>query len=238
MSNQEKIDEIYERIDKVEEKFDFSADKRIDINNLHTELQLQSETAFKYNKRRAKLSAVVEDLEELKKQTRSQLINKCIADPKLCDPDSATPKYSVQKAETYYRLDSGYKEVVDALLNARYEHDAMAGMQRIIEDQKWLLKDLVALSMSQYFESSETKETRIVHSADSEHLAEIDEAIKDSGKKEPILTGTTCAECGEPQFETTSGITCKNGHGGADSATEPDKTTQPPEKKRRRRSKK
>lgn len=26
-----------------------------------------------------------------------------------------------------------------------------------------------------------------------------------------------CAECGEPQFDTPSGITCCNGHGGADS---------------------
>ena len=29
--------------------------------------------------------------------------------------------------------------------------------------------------------------------------------------------GTKCAICGEPQFDTPSGLTCKNGHGGADS---------------------
>lgn len=183
MSNQQKIDDIYERIDKVEEKFDFSADKKIDINNLHIELQNQSEMGFKYNKRRAKLSAVVKDLEELKKQTRSELINQCIANPSLCDPDSATPKYSVQKAETYYRLDSGYKEVVDALLNAQYEHDAMEGMQRIIEDKKWVLKDLVALSMSQYFESTESKETRIVPNNDSEQTDKINEDLAKTEEK-------------------------------------------------------
>lgn len=34
----------------------------------------------------------------------------------------------------------------------------------------------------------------------------------------------TCSECGMPQFETPSGLTCKNGHGGAPTAEEaPDK---------------
>lgn len=31
----------------------------------------------------------------------------------------------------------------------------------------------------------------------------------------PEVTGTLCSECGEPQLETSSGITCENGHGGA-----------------------
>ncbi len=30
-------------------------------------------------------------------------------------------------------------------------------------------------------------------------------------------SGLRCADCGEPQFETPSGLVCKNGHGGADS---------------------
>lgn len=30
-------------------------------------------------------------------------------------------------------------------------------------------------------------------------------------------TTTHCSECGEPQFGTPSGLTCKNGHGGSDS---------------------
>lgn len=30
--------------------------------------------------------------------------------------------------------------------------------------------------------------------------------------------GTKCSVCGEPQYETPSGVTCKNGHGGADPA--------------------
>lgn len=29
-------------------------------------------------------------------------------------------------------------------------------------------------------------------------------------------TGGLCSECREPQFETPSGVTCTNGHGGAD----------------------
>lgn len=159
---QETIDNIYETASIKQDAFDFSADKRIDINNLHTEIQLHSEKCFKYNARRSKLQAVVNQLEELKKQTRSELINECIANPKLCDPSSATPKYTDKKAESYYRLNSGYKEVITALLDAKHELDCMAGMQRIIEEMKWDLKDLVALSMSQYFESKESKETRIV----------------------------------------------------------------------------
>lgn len=35
---------------------------------------------------------------------------------------------------------------------------------------------------------------------------------------EDCLTGTNCAECGAPQFETPSGVTCENGHGGAEAA--------------------
>ncbi len=175
MSNQDKIDAIYERVDKVESKFDFSADKKIEINNLHTELQFQSEKGFGYNRRRAKLAAIVKDLEELKKQTRSQLINDCVANPVLCDPGG---KYSDKKAEAYYRLDSGYKEVVQALLDATYEHSCMEGMQRIIEDNKWILKDLVQLSLSQYFESTESKETRIVYGSEENQLKQINEVLE------------------------------------------------------------
>lgn len=35
-------------------------------------------------------------------------------------------------------------------------------------------------------------------------------------------TGTNCAECGAPQFETPSGVTCKNGHGGSPSLDQDD----------------
>lgn len=31
-----------------------------------------------------------------------------------------------------------------------------------------------------------------------------------------IDNGTECSVCGERQFRTTSGMTCRNGHGGAD----------------------
>lgn len=34
------------------------------------------------------------------------------------------------------------------------------------------------------------------------------------------MTGKHCAECGEPQFNTPAGVTCKNGHGGAPSREE------------------
>ena len=33
-----------------------------------------------------------------------------------------------------------------------------------------------------------------------------------------VPTETKCSVCGEAQFETTSGITCQNGHGGAPAA--------------------
>jgi len=35
------------------------------------------------------------------------------------------------------------------------------------------------------------------------------------------LTGTWCADCGKPQFDTPSGICCPDGHGGADSLDNP-----------------
>ncbi|MDD9148133.1 hypothetical protein OYT88_06175 [Sporolactobacillus sp. CQH2019] len=41
----------------------------------------------------------------------------------------------------------------------------------------------------------------------------------------PKYTGTKCSVCGELQFDTPSGISCKNGHGGAAPATE---TAEPP----------
>lgn len=31
-----------------------------------------------------------------------------------------------------------------------------------------------------------------------------------------------CSVCGSPQFETPSGVTCKNGHGGAPATAQPD----------------
>jgi len=37
---------------------------------------------------------------------------------------------------------------------------------------------------------------------------------------EPSLTGDKCSLCGEPQLNTPSGVTCKNGHGGAPSLEE------------------
>lgn len=45
------------------------------------------------------------------------------------------------------------------------------------------------------------------------------------GSSAPTRTtgGSFCAECGEPQEETDSGLVCSNGHGGADSASEPPK---------------
>jgi len=33
--------------------------------------------------------------------------------------------------------------------------------------------------------------------------------------KDEKYTGADCGKCGAPQFETPSGVTCKNGHGGA-----------------------
>ena len=40
--------------------------------------------------------------------------------------------------------------------------------------------------------------------------------ISDYNKDKPDYTGSTCSECGQPQFNTDSGITCSNGHGGAE----------------------
>jgi len=45
----------------------------------------------------------------------------------------------------------------------------------------------------------------------------IDGSLKVASSEDINYTGTRCAICGEDQFDTPSGITCKNGHGGADS---------------------
>lgn len=44
-------------------------------------------------------------------------------------------------------------------------------------------------------------------------------------------TGTFCSSCGKPQFETPSGVTCENGHGGSD-AKEPVKEKKASEPKK------
>lgn len=197
MTVQKKVDKIYEKAEAKQKSFDFNEDKKIDLNNLHTEEQRHSEKCFKYNERRSKMKAIVAQLEELKKQTRSQLINDCIADPSLCDP--TTKKYSDKKAESYYRLHSGYQEVVTALLDAQHEFDTMEGMQRIMEDEGWRLKDCVALSLSQYFESTETKETRVVHVIQRHQLDDIDKIIqKEPEETKPVET----EKIPEPEIET------------------------------------
>ena len=67
--------------------------------------------------------------------------------------------------------------------------------------------------------------------------------MKLSEDKSVKYTGSKCSECGEPQFESPSGITCVNGHGGAESQgeqTQNEEVQEPKEEKtrRRRRSKK
>lgn len=47
------------------------------------------------------------------------------------------------------------------------------------------------------------------------------------GAKLVGVTPPLCAECGTPQFETPSGVTCANGHGGADSAERATPARQP-----------
>ena len=56
---------------------------------------------------------------------------------------------------------------------------------------------------------------------DLDRREEIPEVIEDASNAASSTdlkyTGTRCALCGEDQYDTPSGITCKNGHGGADS---------------------
>lgn len=54
--------------------------------------------------------------------------------------------------------------------------------------------------------------------------------------EEVKYTGESCSVCGEPQFETPSGVSCVNGHGGATS--EDNKNIQEEDKPRRKRSRK
>ena len=46
---------------------------------------------------------------------------------------------------------------------------------------------------------------------------EIEPSLKAASSEDINYTGMRCAICGEDQFDTRSGITCSNGHGGADS---------------------
>jgi len=165
---QSKIDKIYNTVDICSD-IDVTKDRLIDINNLHSEIQLNGDLCFKYNKERAKLQKITDQLHELKKQTRSQLMLDCVSDPSLCDPKTA--KYTDKKAEVYYRLHSDYISVVDALIHAENELNLYESMQKIMEDKKWLIKDAVALALSNYFESTE--------SAESRHVLDIDDISSD-----------------------------------------------------------
>lgn len=175
-----KIDKIYDQADEIEKSLNFPNPRVIDINNLHTEIQKNAEFVFRAYKQSSKLAYIVSQLEELKKQTRSKLINECIKDPSLCDPVSG--KYTDKKAETYYRLCPEYIAVLDELLKAEFELGCMNGLKRSFEDRKWLLKEEVTLTMSDYFSSTETNKTRAVMSQHEALLTcddpEIQEAIK------------------------------------------------------------
>lgn len=51
--------------------------------------------------------------------------------------------------------------------------------------------------------------------------------LTDLRDKRAVQRGNTkCSVCGEVQFETSSGTTCKNGHGGAPPADEPPETVE------------
>jgi len=41
--------------------------------------------------------------------------------------------------------------------------------------------------------------------------------LLENPEEELDYTGTRCSVCGEEQYDTPSGVTCPNGHGGADS---------------------
>ena len=52
---------------------------------------------------------------------------------------------------------------------------------------------------------------------DLDKREEIEPSINAASSEDIKYTGTRCAICGEDQFDCKSGISCKNGHGGADS---------------------
>lgn len=56
---------------------------------------------------------------------------------------------------------------------------------------------------------------------DASREGPIDEADEKNALEHRVFTGTDCVECGRPQFQTPSGVTCANGHGGADPSTKP-----------------
>jgi hypothetical protein len=57
----------------------------------------------------------------------------------------------------------------------------------------------------------------IQHEQYPDRREEIEPSINAASSTDIKYTGTRCANCGEDQFDTPSGVTCKNGHGGADS---------------------
>lgn len=70
-----------------------------------------------------------------------------------------------------------------------------------IETQQWVLEDTFDMSYCRSCESESNTGSNL--------------------KTEPIEeTNTFCSVCHSPQFQSPGGITCSNGHGGADPAEE------------------
>jgi len=58
--------------------------------------------------------------------------------------------------------------------------------------------------------------------ADDSYSEGSDDAPWSDSEEEKDYTGSYCGVCGEPQYATLSGVTCDNGHGGADSVENPE----------------
>jgi hypothetical protein len=91
-----------------------------------------------------------------------------------------------------------------------------------IEDDRILsILDTVIGAFDKTTNTSKEEAKKIVEKL--EETAQTVEKAAEEKEDKPKYTGTKCSVCGEPQFETTSGDSCKNGHGGA----EPEKPSEP-----------
>lgn len=102
----------------------------------------------------------------------------------------------------------------------RCELNMEAFKKALVDAQKQVNKDKP---------KEETKRSRKAKDKSKEETTNVEkhEEVKEEPKEdlfEPKYTGTKCSDCGEPQFESPSGITCINGHGGAEPQVE--ETTQ------------
>lgn len=232
----------------------YKEDLAIDINNLHTEGQVNAELLFKYHKLCARGAKIVAALDIQKKTVRSKLVKEVTITPTLFEKNKK--KVTGLEAECYYRMHPDYIAVVEALAEAEHQYNLFEGMKLAFQDRKWTMKDLTSLALSDYFESKESKKTRKVYTQDEAvSLVNNKDILNDSmdefvqgensqkeelTEKEKNYTEFTCVNCDyEGKFPSAGYPICPECRKNAEIFEEvAEKVTERTEKPKRERSKK